>query len=129
MNILLTNYCLDSGTGTEMFLYDLCHELTARGHQCAVYTTRQGQLVNEFRLAGISVVDRFAALPWTPDVLHCQHSLEALEAISHFMAVPALYLCHDATAWYDKAPPASCLERCLAISIIVRSREIGRAHV
>jgi len=122
MNILLTNYCLDSGTGTEMFLYDLCQELTVRGHQCAIYTTRQGPLANEFRAAGISVIDRFSALPWTPDVLHCHHSMEALEAISCFKNVPALYLCHDATVWFDQAPPAFCLERWLAVSKIVRTR-------
>jgi glycosyltransferase involved in cell wall biosynthesis len=122
MNILLTNYCLDSGTGTEMFLYDLCQELTVRGHQCAVYTTRQGPLADEFRAVGISVIDRFSALQWTPDVLHCQHSIEVLEAISCFKKVPALYLCHDATAKHDQPPPASCLERCIAISKIVRTR-------
>lgn len=122
MNILFTNYCINTGTGTEMFLYDLCEELTRLGHQCAVYTPRQGPLANRFRTARISVVDHFSALAWIPDVLHCHHSMEALEAISYFKTIPALYLCHDSSVWFDQSPPASCLERFLAISTFVQAR-------
>lgn len=128
MKILFTNYCIDKGTGTEMFLLDLCAELVRLGHNCAVYTTRHGVLVDRFLAIGVPVVDDLGRVPWVPDVLHCQHSMETLSAISYFLPVPALYLCHDATVWYDMCPPLPCVERCLAVDTYVRervSRDVG----
>ncbi len=124
MDILFTNYCISHGSGTEMFLYDLCEELVRLGHRCAVYTHRYGPLVDKFRSAHIEVINDFFALPWRPDVLHCHHSMETLEAISHFKTVPALYLCHDATVWFDQCPPPLCVERYLAVDTFVQSRVV-----
>jgi hypothetical protein len=128
MNILFTNFCIDKGTGTEMFLFDLCAQLVRLGHSCAVYTTRHGALVDRFFAIGVPVIDDLGRVPWVPDVLHCQHSMETLRAISSFPSVPALYLCHDATAWYDKCPPFPSVQRCLAVDTYVRqraSRDVG----
>ncbi len=68
------------------------------------YSPLLGEIAEELREAGIPVIDRLSDVPWTPDILHCQHHLEAMTAIVRFPGVPAVYFCHGSVPW-EEAPP------------------------
>src|SRR6185369_15480642 len=56
LKILITNYQLDSYTGTEVVVRDLALGLQALGHKPMVYSPRPGPIFHEIEAAGIPTV-------------------------------------------------------------------------
>jgi hypothetical protein len=124
MKILFTNLIMTGRTGTEMFLSDLAGELQSQGHEICIFTRDIGISGRELLENGIPVVSSLEEVPWIPDILHCHHSWQCLEAISKYPSVPAIYVCHDATAWFDKAPPSGVVSRYVAVDEHVKERVV-----
>jgi hypothetical protein len=99
LRILITNFKLETWTGTELFVRDLARGLIEAGHRPVVYSPRLGKLAEEIRKETVPVVDDLAKLSAPPDVIHGQHANETLSALLHFPDAPALFFCHD---WYFK---------------------------
>ena len=127
--ILLTNVALWTRSGTELFTCELARGCRRRGHEVAVYTRKAGSLADGLRADGVSVCESLEALPWRPEVLHTQHTLEALAAIGRFPDVPATYVCHDARSWIDSAPPLSSIGRYVAVDELCRERVAREAGI
>ncbi len=104
MKILVTNLQLDRRTGTEIVVRDLDAGLRRRGHEVCVYTPRPGELAEEMRAAGATVVDDVGSVPFTPDVIHGHHNAEVATALVRFPTTPAVFVCHG-REFPDDFPP------------------------
>lgn len=102
--ILITNYILDQGSGTEMYVHDLALSLLSNGRLPIVYCPRPGLLFRRLQELGVCVVDDLAQIGAPPDVIHGHHSLETIAAAMRFPMCPTLFVCHDCSTWYDTAP-------------------------
>lgn len=115
MRILITNFKLETWSGTELFVRDLALGLLEAGHRPIVYSPRLGKLADEIRKETVPVVDDLAQISAAPDVIHCQHLTESLTALLHFPNAPGLYFCHD---WYfneDRPPEFPRILRYVAV--------------
>jgi glycosyltransferase involved in cell wall biosynthesis len=101
MRVLVTNATLTIRSGTDTYIRDLGVTLRRLGHEVAVYSNLLGQSAGELRALGIPVVDHLAAAPWTPDILHCHHNMEAMTALLHFPFTPAVFVAHSWMQWLD----------------------------
>lgn len=104
MNILLTNIWMIHYSGTETYTRDLSLELAGNGHRVAVYTLWIGQSGKDLQQQGILVTDDLSAIPFQPDIIHAHHNITTLRAIRKFPGVPVLYLLHDSSSPFDRAP-------------------------
>lgn len=104
MGILITNIALDARTGTEILTRDLAVEMRRRGHECVIYTHAKGMIADWLADNGFYVTDSIASVAGPFDVIHGHHSTVAGIAAIRFPNVPAIFVCHDFTAWHD-APP------------------------
>lgn len=125
VRVLITNLCLNGWSGTEIYARDLALELKRRGHRPAVYSPAPGAIAEELALAGIPVVDAIDEVPEVPDVIHRHHRDETMAAVLAFPGVPALFVCHDANAWHDKAPLHPRILRYCAVSEVQWERLIS----
>lgn len=129
MRILLTNHRLSSRTGTELYIRDIALALLARGHEPILYSRVLGPLAQALRAKSILVVDDLANLQTPPDIIHAQHHLEAMTALTHFPAVPAILVCHG---WLpaEEAPPSHPrIIRYLAVDELVRLRLVEECGI
>jgi glycosyltransferase involved in cell wall biosynthesis len=122
MQVLITNISLRSRTGTEVYLRDLAAALLELGHTPLVYSPRLGELADELRVAGIAVTDDLRTISIAPDIIHGQHSVEAMAAATRFPGVPAVWVGHDAAAWHDTPPVHPRILRYVAVDDAVRDR-------
>jgi hypothetical protein len=105
LKVLVTNLELTARSGTELYARDLALELLRRGHRPVVYAPIVGgTTVDELRRATFPVVDRLESIGFTPDVIHGHHAHQTMAALLHFETTPALFVCHDYTAWHDDPP-------------------------
>ena len=102
LKILITNQSLDRGSGTEIVTRDLALELKKLGHRPLVYAPVLGPLADEVRAGNIPVFSDVRKIEPAPDVIHGQHHPQILAALLRFPTVPAIAVCHDATAWQDE---------------------------
>ncbi len=102
MNILITNCTLDSRSGTTIVVKDLSYYLKMIGHTVAVYSPQCGALAAEIRAMGIEVVESLDRLQLQPDIIHGHHIIPLFDALHHWPSIPAIYVCHDFTAWHDE---------------------------
>jgi hypothetical protein len=102
MNILITNCTLDSRSGTTIVVKDLSYYLKMIGHKVAIYSPQCGALAEEIRSMGIEVVEEIAKLQLQPDIIHGHHILPLFDALHFLPSIPAIYVCHDFTAWHDE---------------------------
>ena len=100
MRILITNHALAQRTGSELFVLDLVRLLQAAGHEPEVFTPRPGALAEMARVRVVS--DPTDVSP--PDVIHAQHHLPAMAALTAWPEVPALYFCHGFRPWEERVP-------------------------
>lgn len=122
MRVLLTNRTLDERAGTELYVRDVALALLARGHQPIAYSRRLGEVAEELRRATVPVLDDLEGLDRPPDLIHAQHHLEAMTALSRFPHTPAVYVCHG---WLpdEEAPPSHPqILRYVAVDELVRQR-------
>jgi hypothetical protein len=105
MKILMTQRGLRWLGGTELVTIEVALELRRRGHEVAVYSPRIGDLKQTLLNLGVWVASSLAELPWRPDVIHGQHHLQAIAAITYFEGVPAVYYCHGVQPWIETPPP------------------------
>ncbi len=120
--ILFGNISISGRSGTEMFLYDLVRGVQKRGYLVSVFSPRRGLMAMEFEKAGVPVVTNMDDVAWTPDLLHCQHTLPTLEMVGRFPQIPAVYVCHDGKDWSDSAPPLPSVVRFAAVDLFCRDR-------
>lgn len=99
--VLITNYILDQGSGTEAYIRDLAISLIELDRLPIVYTPRLGKFGRSMIYDGIPVIDDLSKLPVVPDVIHGHHWLETAAAAARFPHVPTIFFCHDAEAWHD----------------------------
>lgn len=105
MRILITQRELIHWGGSQMFTIEVAKELSNRGHEVAVFCPRVGDLAKIIFPSGVWVKDRLSEIPWEPDIIHGQHHLQVVAALSYFVNVPAIYYCHGARPWAEQAPP------------------------
>jgi hypothetical protein len=104
MRILMTQRELRHRGGSEMFSIEVAVELSRRGHNVAVYSPRFGDLAKFMLAGGVWVKSHLSDLPWVPEVIHGQHHLQAVAAMTRFETTPAIYHCHGLGPWVEKPP-------------------------
>lgn len=104
MRILMTQRQLIHRAGSEMFTLEVAAELSRRGHKVAIFCPRTGELAKLAFAAGAVVKSALADLPWVPDIIHGQHHLQTVAALSFFANVPAIYYCHGVMPWVEQVP-------------------------
>ncbi len=104
LRVLLTNLSLSARSGTETHARDLALELRARGHAPTVYSPLLGAVADGLRAAGVRVVGALEGEVEPPHVIHGHHHVETMSAVLRFPGVPAVFVCHDRTAWHDRPP-------------------------
>jgi len=127
LRVLITNYCLTSHTGTELYVRDIALALRRQGHIPAVFTSWPGKVSDELKAAGITVTDSLKQLDFEPDIIHGHHCYETLLAVIRFPGVPVLFICHDHTQWTDRPPKHPRISRYFGVSelCIKRLRDSG----
>jgi glycosyltransferase involved in cell wall biosynthesis len=116
MKILLTQRKLAAFAGTEMITLELACSLKKRGHDIAVYCPRPGRVVDLLASNGVATYTETGAIPWRPDVIHGQHHLPAMTALTAFDGVPAIYACHGVRPWVEQPPLHPQIKSYVAVS-------------
>lgn len=129
LTVLVTNFTLAGRTGTEIVVRDLALGLKARGHTPVVYTPQLGQLADELLARTVPVVTDLSRVAVTPDVIHGHHTAETTQALLRFPGTPAVFVCHDWSAWHDAAPRSPLVRQYLAVDDTCRDRLICRDGV
>lgn len=122
LKVLLTNLTLAGRTGTELYIKDLSLALMKQGCLPFVYSPNLGDLAQQLKNEGVQVLDDLASLKTAPDIIHGHHVLETTAAVLHFNTVPAIFVCHDETAWHDSPPLLSRVRHYVAVDEGRRNR-------
>lgn len=123
MRVLITNIILSSRSGTETHSFDLAKMLHLQGDDVCIFTfDASGPLVPMMRKAGVHVVTDLRACPFHPEIIHGHHNLALLAAMEAYPGVPALFVCHDAKAWHDRAPRVPGIALQAAVDELCRVR-------
>ena len=109
-------------SGTVLYVRDLALELKRQGHIPTVFSSTAGAVVDELRAAGIEVTDSLRGPRPTPDIIHGHHHAPTLIALRRWPTVPAIYVCHDHTSPYDRAPIHSSVHRYFGVSLVCVER-------
>lgn len=125
MRVLITNLVSWPISGTVSYVRDLATGLQRRGCTTALFSTTAGPVSDQLRAAGIPVVSRLSALPWTPSVIHGHHFLPLSRALLRWPHVPAIAFCHDHRSMHDRALLHPSVRRYLAVSEACRRRLIA----
>jgi hypothetical protein len=116
MRILFTNHRLADYTGTELFIRELASTLQTRGHQVGVFSTVPGKVAEELRGAGVETVTDLSQLSFSPQLIHGQHHLETIAALTAHPDIPAIYFCHSSSAWQEIPPMHPRIARYIGVS-------------
>ncbi|MEX2188116.1 MAG: glycosyltransferase [Pirellulales bacterium] len=127
--MLLTNATLAGRSGTELYVRDVATALLRAGHRPVVYSPRLGPLADELRRATVPTVDDLESVGVTPDVIHAHHALESLTALLRFPQTPAVFVCHDWSAWHDEPPRLDRVRRYIAVDDTCRDRLVGQCGI
>ena len=100
----MTQRALTGWGGTEMITIEVAHELQRRGHEVAVFSPRLGIPASLMQSNGVWVKSRLNEIPWTPDVIHGHHHLQAMAALSYFGDTPAIFCSHGSSQWAEQVP-------------------------
>ena len=101
MRVLITNNTLAGRAGTELYVRDVAFALKQRGHEPIAYSSRAGEVADELKAGGVSVLSDLSHLDSPPDVIHAHHHLDAMTAMLRFPRVPAMLFCHGSTPWEE----------------------------
>jgi hypothetical protein len=102
--VLITNAFIRDWSGSELYVRDVAIELIKRGHKPIVYSPRLGELAEFLRRKSIPVVNDLNSISVKPDLIHGQHHLETMTALSRFPETPAVFFCHGWLPW-EETPP------------------------
>jgi len=104
LHVIITNAFIENWSGSELYVRDLATELIKRGHTPIIYSPHLGKLAEELRAKSIPVVKELNSIGAEPDLIHGQHHLETMTALSHFPSTPAVFFCHGWLPW-EETPP------------------------
>lgn len=124
LKVLITSTYLSNYTGSELVVRDLALGFQALGHLPMVYSPKLGGVSSQIIAKNIPVVDRLAALPSTPDVIHGNHHLETLHAALLFPEAPVIFICHSRYAWESIPPLFDRISAFVAVDFYTRERLI-----
>lgn len=128
MRVLITNTSLHPRGGSQTFVRDLARDLQSLGHTVMAYTSnlREGERLLESDV--VPVTTDLANLPVPPDIIHAQHHLEAMTALTALPGVPAIYHCHGAV-WRECVPKHPRIYRYLAMSRTLAERMVIESNI
>jgi glycosyltransferase involved in cell wall biosynthesis len=126
MRILITNLFLANNSGTETVVELLADGLRRAGHAPMVLAPTLGPQADVMRARGHVVVDRIAALPGRPELIHAQHTPVALSAFAAFPDVPAVFSCHSQLFEVEAPRPHLQIRRWIAVDDLTRERCLSR---
>lgn len=124
MRILITADTLADRKGSELYIRDLAIGLLARGHRPVVYTTILGDVAGDLAEANVPVITRLDDLGEPPELIHGQHHLETMVALSGIREIPAVYTCHSSTVWIARAPAHPRIRKYLPVDAACRDRVV-----
>jgi len=124
LTVLITNARIAARTGTELQAFGLAQHLLEMGHRPIVYSPVLGPLAAKIRERSIPVVGDIGNISEDIDVIHGHHNPTTAIAVARFPAVPAIFVCHDFTAWHDAPPLLPSIRRYVAVDETVRDRLI-----
>lgn len=123
LTVLITNIAFAFRSGTEVVVEQIARGLHQRGHRPIVFSTyTKGAMASALRLQGIAVVDRLTQVGVVPDVIHGQHNVTTVMAMTAFPECPVVFSCHDFDAPKDRAPIVPRIRRYIAVDEICRER-------
>ena len=122
--MLITNIGMWPPSGTVLYVRDLALELKRQGHLPSVFSSTKGDMVDDLRGAGIEVTDNLRGIRTTPDIIHGHHHAPTLVALQRWPTVPAIFVCHDHTSPYDRAPIHPRIHRYFGVSGVCVQRLI-----
>ena len=67
-----------------------------------IYSPVLGPLAEQVRALGVPVFSNIGQIEPVPDIIHGHHHAQTLTALLRFSNTPAIFVCHDATAWHDE---------------------------
>ena len=82
LRILITNHFLRARTGSELYVCELATSLLRLGHTPIVFSPQLGPTARELRSATVPVVDNLEAISTAPDLIHGQHHVETMTALT-----------------------------------------------
>ena len=129
MHILFTNTALESWTGSELYVADIARGLRSRGHAITLYSRNLGPLADALHNEGFTVVDDLAHAPHPPDLIHGQHHVETMTALSYFVETPAVYVCHGVAPWEEMAPRHPRIVAYVAVSEHIQCFMVEQAAI
>jgi hypothetical protein len=121
LKVLITNFRLDTSTGTELYVRDIALALLERGHKPIIYSPLPGKLAESLR-DKVQVLDHLDRECPKPDVIHAQHLKESMVALLSFPGVPAVYFCHDTFSRADTPPNFPRVRRYVAVDLACRDK-------
>jgi hypothetical protein len=126
MRILITNLFVANNSGSETVVEMLADGLRRAGHEPMVLAPTLGPQADLMRARGHVVVDRIAALPAQPQLIHAQHTPVALGAFAAFPNVPAVFSCHSSLFEVEAPRPHPQIRRWIAMDDLSRERCLSR---
>ena len=122
MNILITNFVLNTQSGTETYVYELAIELQKRGHNVEVFTLFKGDLAKSLIEKGIFVSSKLKKLKNKPDCIHGHHNIVTLKAANFFKETPIIFFIHDRISSLDIPPKHPNILQYLAVDYNCKER-------
>jgi hypothetical protein len=122
LTILFTNIDMAYRSGTQVQTRNYALEMLRRSHRPIVYSPSIGAISEELKQKGIPCFEHVEDIVSNIDIIHGQHFQTTFEAIKYFPTKPAVYMCHDATVWFDEPPPLPCIRRYIAVDDAVYQR-------
>ena len=124
MLILITCHELAVRAGSQLYTRDLAVALRREGHRVVVFAPTLGEVAEEIRQHGVATISSLDQLGATPDLIHGQHHLQAMAAMTRFPDVPAIFVCHGWLPWQEAPPRFPSIRRYVAVDSLRRDRLI-----
>lgn len=104
MKLLITQRDLIALGGSELFTIEMAMAMRARGHEVRVYAPGGGEGMLRLQSIGIHVHQHMDDLPWVPDLIHGQHHLQTMTALTRFPETGAVSHMHGGIPWVEQPP-------------------------
>jgi hypothetical protein len=112
--LLITCPSLSDRTGLEVFVCEISEALAQRKWDVTVYAPTQGQLAQELRTRGVSVISDIRAAK-KPDIIHGTFYFETLIACDAFPDTPMVFQTHAALIWMALPPKSPSLRAVMSV--------------